>query len=138
MRKSSLLIAILFLSLTILNFVKPLPTKALPLNERSVRIGSSIPSAVTTNRFSFTLGSVSNLGSIEFEYCQNDPLVGQPCAPPLGFSASSVVLQSQTGETGFSISPLSTNNKIILTRTSVPSSAIPVTYTFRNITLQSP
>lgn len=106
---------------------------AAPLTSRSVTIGSSLPGASTTHEFDFTLASISAIGSIEFEYCENDPFVGQPCTAPTGFSASSAVLQAQTGEIGFTISPLSTNNRILLTRTSTATSAIPVSYTFDDI-----
>lgn len=107
---------------------------AAPLTNRSVTIGSSIPSAVTTHKFAFTLVSVSPVGSMEFEYCTNTPFVGEVCDAPPGFTVSNAVIQSQTGETGFSIDPINTTpNRIVLTRPPLATSAIPVEYTFGDI-----
>ena len=109
-----------------------------PLTSKSVTVGSSVPSANTTHQFKFTVVSVSNVGSIELEYCSNTPLVGTSCSVPAGLSVSSAILQSQTGETGFSIDASTTANRLVLSRPSVPTSAIPVTYNFSNITNHSP
>lgn len=112
-------------------------TQAAQLNNRSITVGSSAPSAVTTHKFDFIIPSVSSLGSIEFEYCSNSPFVGAVCTAPGGFSASTVLLTAQTGETGFTIDPVSTANRIVVSRTAALSSAIPVSYTFSNITNQN-
>lgn len=110
------------------------PIFAANLTARSVAISNSTPGANTTQKIKFTIPSVSNIGSIRFEYCTNSPSLSDTCSAPAGFSASSASLTNQTGETGFIISPTSTANKIILTRPSVPNSAVPVSYTFANIT----
>lgn len=110
---------------------------ASPLANRSVVIGSSTPSANTTHDFRFTIQSISPLGSIEFEYCDNSPFIGTPCNAPVGLNLSAAVLSSQTGETGFTIDPSSSVNRLVLTRVPVPPSAIPVTYTFSNVINQS-
>lgn len=107
------------------------------LSTRSVTISSSIPQAVNTHKFGFTLANVSPVGSIEFEYCSNSPFIGTACMAPTDFSASSAVLASQTGETGFIIDPTSTANRIIISRVPLSTSAIPVEYSFNNITNQS-
>lgn len=107
---------------------------AADLTSRYLRVGSSVPSEVTNYRFGFEIASVANLGSIEFQFCAESPLIGYPCTTPTGFSASGATLASQTGEIGFSIDPASTVNRIILTRPSVLASQIPVTYRFNNIT----
>lgn len=106
---------------------------AAPLTSKSVTIGTSAPSASTNHTFRFTLASVSDVGSIEFEYCSNSPFVGTACTAPAGFSAASAALASQTGETGFVISPGSTANRIVLSRVPVATSAIPVRYSFNNV-----
>jgi hypothetical protein len=108
-------------------------TSAAPMTARSVTVGSSVPDAVTTHSFKFTLTSVSPVGSIEFEYCDNTPFVGTVCTAPAGFSASAATLQSEAGETGFSIDPSSTVNRIVLSRIAVPTAAIPVQYVFQDV-----
>lgn len=115
----------------------PRQAHALPLTSRSVIIGNSAPSATTTHNFGFTLSSVSIVGSIELEYCSNSPITGDSCTAPAGFSTTSAVLQSQTGETGFIINPASSANRIVLSRPPTPAAAIPVTYNFSNITNQN-
>jgi hypothetical protein len=117
--------------------IYPKTAQADPLTTKSVTVGSSLPGANTTHRFIFTLANVSPVGSIEFEYCINTPFVGTPCTPPTGFTASAASLQSQTGETGFSIHPNTTSNRIVLSRLPVATSAVPVTYNFDNIVNQS-
>lgn len=105
------------------------------MSSQSVTLASSLPSTVTTHSYGFSLASTATIGSIVFESCDNTPLRSIPCSTPPGLSVSSAVLQSQTGETGFSIDPVNTTaNKLIITRPPVASSAIPVTYTFDNIT----
>jgi hypothetical protein len=111
----------------------PHQVKSAAMSNQSVVIGTAEPSAATTHNYTFTLASAGNVGSIEFEYCINSPFVGQPCTFPTGFSASAAVLDNQNGETGFSISGISTSNRLVLTRTSASSSAIPVSYSFSNI-----
>lgn len=110
---------------------------AAPLSSRSVRIGSSYPNAINNHTFNFTIDSVSSVGSIEFEYCVNSPFIGDTCTVPVGFSASSATLSAQSGETGFTIDPSSTVNRLVLSRTASLTSLIPVSYTFNNITNQN-
>ena len=108
---------------------------AADLNNRKVVIGTSKPSAVTTHSFSFDLGSSSVLGSIVFEYCSNSPLDSDPCAIPAGLNVSGATNPpTQTGATGFIISPSSTNNKLILSRIPLFITARPVSYSFDTIT----
>jgi hypothetical protein len=107
------------------------------LSTRSVSIASSQPSATTEHRFDFTIPSASSIGSIEFEYCSNTPLVGTTCTPPAGFSATGAALAVESGETGFSIDSSSTVNRILLGRTSSMTSIGPVSYTFSNIVNQN-
>lgn len=107
---------------------------AAPLTQKAVSIGDSTAAAVTNHRFNFVIGSVSNVGSIEFEYCDNTPFVGTTCDAPAGLNVDSAVLASQSGETGFSVDPVTTSNRIVLTRPAGLTSAVPVTYEFSNIT----
>lgn len=107
---------------------------AAKLTTRSVALSSSAPSAVADHVFRFDIPSSSTLGSIEFEYCANDPFVGTACNAPAGFSASAAVLFSQSGETGFSIDASSTANRLVITRAAVASSPGQVQYGFTNIT----
>lgn len=111
-------------------------TNAAELTSRSVKIESSLPSALTWHLFSFQLGSSGVVGSIEFEYCINSPFVGTPCTAPAGLSAIGAGLDSESGMTGFNIHSNSTSNKLILSRTPAFTAAQPVAYTFRD--LQNP
>ncbi|HET9411537.1 MAG TPA: hypothetical protein VFO38_01675, partial [Candidatus Saccharimonadales bacterium] len=99
------------------------PSYAAELTNRTITVGTSVPSAVTTHRFNFDLASGAIVGSIELEYCENSPLIEVPCIPPPGLNLTGATLGAQNGETGFSIHPNSTATKIILTRT--PAAATP-------------
>lgn len=104
------------------------------LSPRSVEVGSSFESTITSYKFKFTIPTAGPLGSIELEYCSNDPFVGTACTAPTGLSLSGASLSSETGETGFSIHGSSTVNKIILTRVPSPNLAFqPVEYIFDDI-----
>lgn len=134
MRKTSSRTAYIFIVflLALFPLLSPQNVDAAPMTSKAVTIGNSAPSANTTHQFSFTITSVSNVGSIEFEYCSNSPLIGVSCTAPSGFSASSAILIAQTGESGFSISP-DAPNRLLLTRPSASTSAIPVSYSFANV-----
>lgn len=90
--------------------------EAADLINRRVTIASPMAGLSTTHTFSFNLMSGSLLGSIEFEYCDNTPLIGAPCTAPPGLSVDGAGLASQTGEVGFSIHPSSSGNRLVLTR----------------------
>jgi hypothetical protein len=105
------------------------------LTNRSISVTSGLPSVVNSHTFQFNVNSVSNVGSIVFEYCENTPVFGQVCDAPLGLDVSSANLASQIGNTGFSIDNGSTTaNKLVLTRPAVPGLAVTSSYNFNNIT----
>jgi hypothetical protein len=99
--------------------------------QRSIKLSSTEASAVATYEFSFTTFSAGNLGSIQMQFCSNDPFPGQPCTMPNGINILASTLTAQTGATGFVIDPSSTANNIILSRLPTPVIAgTPVSYTF--------
>jgi hypothetical protein len=101
---------------------------------RSVEIGSSQPSATTFQEFTFTIPTADNIGSIEYEYCSNDPFIDEPCTAPVGLDISGASIASQTGVTGFSVHGTTTANKLVLTRAAAPNLAFQVaTYRFNNM-----
>ena len=83
------------------------------VSDRYVRLQNSASSATTTYTFGFGLPQPATIGSIVFEFCDESPLPNTPCTSPSGFSASSASLAQQSGESNFSLSGLSTVNKII-------------------------
>lgn len=108
------------------------------VSNRSIRIDSSLPSANTTHRLSFTYQSYDPVGSVMFEYCTNSPRLGDICNTPTGLSLSNAVITSQTGEVGFTIDGVnSTANKLVLTRSPVSASALPSTYAIGNVDNQT-
>ena len=126
-----IVLAFSFLALTMSTFRN---VEAAKFTSRSVTISSPVVSATVTNVFQFNIPSSSSVGSIEFEYCENNPFVGTACTPPTGFSAASAVLSGQTGETGFSIHGSSTANRIVLTRSPSVTTPGAVSYTFSSLT----
>jgi len=83
---------------------------------------------------SFDIATPGTLGSIELQFCSNDPFIGDPCTAPSGFDALSAQLIAQTGQTGFSLSGNSTSNDTILTRVPAAATAGSVSYTLGHIT----
>lgn len=105
------------------------------LLNRSVHLsdGTRMSTGVTYEH-SFFISSSDPVGSIEFEFCVNDPFIGTPCTAPFGFDASSTPLLNQSGEVGFTVHANSTANRIVLTRPPVAVVPQQSTYTFGNIT----
>jgi hypothetical protein len=94
------------------------------LQQRKLELTDPTPTATSDYAFSFTIATAGTLGSIRFQVCSNDPIVDEPCVAPLGFDASAATLSTQTGETGFVISPASTANNLILTRALLRTPAV--------------
>jgi hypothetical protein len=107
--------------------------RAEALQNRSVRLLSSVPSINTTHVFQFDIISPSNLGSIEFEYCTNNPFVGTACTAPGGLDVSLANLNSESGETGFVVDPSSTANRLILSRPPAVAAPQSASYTLGNV-----
>lgn len=107
---------------------------AAELLNRSVRLSDGTAGAANvTYDVGFTTATVGAIGSITIEFCANSPLFQDPCTAPSGFDASSTTLSAQSGVTGFSVSPSSTANEIILTRPSTVAAATAASYTFDGI-----
>lgn len=124
------------LTLVIVSALVVLPFNSLyaaDLADRSLTLGDSVISNTTYHNFQFDIISGGAIGSIEFEYCSNDPFPGFPCTPPTGFDISGAGLLSEIGETGFAIHGSTTANRMVLTRT--PAIPVPgtVQYIFDNV-----
>jgi hypothetical protein len=83
--------------------------------------------------FRFRPTSTDQIQLIQLEICANDPFPGTPCTPPTGLDASAAVLLNQSGDTGFTISNLSTTNQLVLERSSAASNAQLNSYEFSDI-----
>ena len=108
--------------------------KAADLTNRRLITESSIISVVNIHTFSFNVISGTDIGSIDFEYCSNSPLDQEACTPPTGFDISAATLDSETGETGFSIHGNTTANRMVLSRAVATPTPGPVEYVFSNVT----
>ena len=110
------------------------PTYGAQLGNRSMQLSTSEVSATSNYLLRFDLSTPGTLGSIDIQFCANDPLIGDPCTFPAGFDAHAAFLNNQTGPTGFGISPASTANDIILTRSPSSAPVGPASYELTNIT----
>lgn len=111
-------------------------TQALELDNRSVVVSTARPSVLATHLYSFIYESPGLLGSFVFEYCDNSPLLDQPCNAPPGLDVTAASLDSQSGNTGFSVDGVdTTSNKLVITRVpSAASAGTPSSYSFSDIT----
>ncbi|HUD03187.1 MAG TPA: hypothetical protein VMR51_00065 [Patescibacteria group bacterium] len=124
----------LTLAICIICFSWP-ASAAIGLPNRSIQLDNPLPSANGVNYvLSFDLPSNYNLGSITIQFCQNSPLEAAICQAPAGFDASSVQLNAQSGETGFTINPNTNTNQIVIGRTPAMTTATNLSYSFGNIT----
>lgn len=110
--------------------------EAVPLlSQRFDKMASSVKSEVTLHQVGFTMTETTTpVGSIGILFCSNTPILQDPCTVPSGFSASAVNLNAQTGDTGFSIHPNTTANRIVLTRPATNPTGVLTTFDFDNIT----
>jgi hypothetical protein len=92
-------------------------------NSRFIKLDNNTASATTNYLVGFDIATSGAVGSLRVQFCADSPIIGTPCTPPVGFDVSGVALGSQTGLTGFSVDPSTTQNVLVLTRT--PFVAIP-------------
>jgi len=103
------------------------------LFNRRLTLESSLVDANTRYLFQFDYTIAANIGSLHIEFCTNTPIPYEPCTIPSGLDVSAVALDTQTGETGFSIDGGNSDaNNIVLTR--APAMVTPQTssYNFSN------
>ncbi len=133
--RSGYLIVAVLISLIVANSFRSITIgDSVELPFRSDQMANSTASATTTHLISFQISDTSQLlGSIELQFCSNDPFIQDPCTAPAGFDDSGAVLSNQSGNTGFSISSASTSNNIVLTRTPATPTTAQNTYQFDNV-----
>lgn len=107
---------------------------ALSLYNKTLVVGTSEPSSVTTHNFSYNAPSSASIGSVEYEYCTNSPFPGTACTVPAGIDVTSAVIASQSGITGFSVHGNTTNNRLVITRPASVVGPAFVQHNFSNIT----
>ncbi len=111
------------------------PAYAQDITSRSVAISSAQASASNTHKLTFTYPSTNNVGSVVFEYCDNSPLIDQPCNAPVGLNVAAATLVSQTGNTGFSIDGADTTaNRLVIARPAAAGIITSSSYQFTNVT----
>lgn len=123
---------LLVASLLVVGLLHISQTFGAQLPTRSIKLDQATAGTTDTYRLTFTIPSAETLGSIQFQFCSESPLIGQPCTLPTGMDITGAVLNAQTGVTDFTIQSTA-GNAIVLTR--IPSSvgAGPVSYTFTGI-----
>ncbi len=111
------------------------PVFGAPLvSNRFDKISDSSAGATATHQigFSFT-DTTTPIGSLNFEFCSNDPVPESTCVAPTGFDLSAATLATQSGTTGFNIHANSTTNNLILSRPPAAPSAANSSYEISNV-----
>lgn len=98
-------------------FLLPQSVSSLQLQERQLKIEDAQAGQVTRYLLSMQTQTLTDIGSLRVQFCDNDALVGEPCSAPAGFDITSATLTAQSGMTGFSVHPSTTANVLVLTRT---------------------
>jgi hypothetical protein len=99
--------------------------------QRSLTIGTSEPSRVTTDRFSLLVPNKAAVGSLRFTYCET-PLIAEQCVAPKGLDVSGAKLLGQTGVKGFTLTQKS-QHVLVLSRAAAPTVKGKITFRFGNI-----
>lgn len=108
-------------------------TAGLQVLNRELKMSNASAGEIVEYTLSFDTRTITNIGSIRLQLCSNSPLYGDVCTAPIGSDFSSATVSAQSGLTGFSKSPLSTTNELILTRPSTPASATTARYTIQTV-----
>lgn len=103
------------------------------LGERSLSLSSNEVSAHTLYQLNISLVTAGTIGSIEIQFCSNDPFPEDPCSVPAGLDTSTANFVTQSGVTGFVVSPASNANTIILSRVPAAAATGRATYGFDEV-----
>jgi hypothetical protein len=103
------------------------------LPSRSITLTKAQPSASDTYSIAFTVPNPETLGSIEVQFCSDSPLIGTPCAAPVGMNVAAATLSQEAGEIGFTVSS-GTANSLILSRAASHANSGPVSFVLSNVT----
>lgn len=109
------------------------PVHAAQLNDRLIRLENHAAGATTTYEVGFTVVTSQQFGSIEFEFCSNNPFPSTPCTAPNGFDISGATLASQSGEVGFVKHAATTTNMMVLSRVPIGPTFAPARYVFDGV-----
>ena len=110
-------------------------TYGLEMSQRSIAISNNLPGISTQYNVGFTTQANETLGSLEIQFCSNNPIVYLACIAPGGFNDSNAVLSNQSGVSGFSINTsLSNAYTIILSRSPSVVNASAMSFSFSGIT----
>lgn len=131
-RKQLLVLGVVLL-LCVIGTVRLLAAPVATLADRSLTVSDSRAAVTARYTFRFRPTTTDPIQLVQLEVCANDPFPGTPCTAPTGFDASAAVLMNQSGDSGFTISPLSTANRIVLERPPAPSNAQLNSYEFGGI-----
>ncbi len=97
---------------------------------RYVKLSDSIAgNTAVTYEIGFDTVVAGTIGSVEAEFCENDPFPGTSCTVPSGFDISSATLLTQSGTNDFIIDAGTTNaHRIVFSR--APSNVGAITFRF--------
>ncbi len=129
-RSAIFVLVAVFMALGVLNTIQADGQRLL---NRSLKLNNNQAGKTALYSFGFQPPSLGVIQTILFEVCANDPYPGKPCVPPVGFDASAATLVSQTGDVGFSMSPQSTANRMVIERSPFASDGVPNSYVFDNV-----
>jgi hypothetical protein len=105
------------------------------LDHRALQVVNNEAGVTTQYELSFDLMTAGVLGSVDVQFCANDPLPGTPCVAPVGLDVSAAVMSQQLAGPGdFAIDTTnSTANDLLLTRTPSNVGAQPVSLDFTGV-----
>ena len=118
-------VSVLLAVLLLLGVAYPLikPVAGAQLGNRSLQLSANDVSSKAEYQLTFETSTAGDIGSVTAEFCSNTALENDPCTPPTGFDISAATLFEQAGPGDFTISPATTANQLVMTRT---ASAVPV------------
>jgi hypothetical protein len=119
------------IALGVLVVLVPFTASAAGLSPRSVQLGSSQASVVTSHTVNATTATAASIGSVKFEYCTS---ASGACTTPVNLITTGATLGAQSGATGFTISNAVNGAPYITRAAAAVGTGVALSYTLGNIT----
>lgn len=110
-----------------------LQAQASGFKNRSWQLLNSSPGATTDYTTTFTISTLSTIGSLSILLCSNTPVQDDTCTLPAGLDVTNAQLSYQSGITDFTLFVAATNELILSRTPSLITPPLTVTLTFHNI-----
>lgn len=103
------------------------------LTNRQFYMSNNKPGAQTTYKFRYQTPDTGVISKVVFLFCENSALLDDSCDAPSGLDVSAANLQTQSGDTGYSVAPETDGHTLVLERSAAASVSGQHEYVFTDV-----